>query len=386
MKKAKIGILHPKFGRGGSEARALWAVVALKDDYEVSLITSGKVGLLQLNEYYGMDLNPKEFSIIQVPLSFCFKNTSKFAALRGRFIQRYCQRLAQNFDLLISTYNPCDFGKRAIQFIADFSFDEELRQDLVPQALGKWYHQKTFLRKIYLKACDLVSPYNLEKLGNDLVVANSKWTAELIREKYGIEARVIYPPVIGNFPDIPSKERENGFVFIGRITPEKRIETIIEILNKVRQKGYDIHLHVIGGIEERLYSQVLKELFQKNREWVFFEGWSGEKKKKEIISRHRFGLSACKNEAFGIAVAEMVKGGCIVFVPNGGGQTEIVDHPYLIYENIEDAVPTIERVLENKKIQENLILHLSSISQKFSVENFQKEVKKIVLEFLSKKL
>jgi len=57
----------------------------------------------------------------------------------------------------------------------------------------------------------------------------------------------------------------------------------------------------------------------------------------------------------------------------------------LIYENIEDAVPKIERVLENKKIQENLILHLSSISQKFSVENFQKEVKKIVLEFLSKK-
>ena len=109
-------------------------------------------------------------------------------------------------------------------------------------------------------------------------------------------------------------------------------------------------------------------------------------KKNEIIVNHRFGISGCKNESFGIAVAEMVKAGCIVFVPNGGGQAEIVDHPKLIYENIEDGVQKIKDVLKNEKLQNNLREHLSLVSQKFSVENFQKSIKEIVSNFLKGKI
>lgn len=106
----------------------------------------------------------------------------------------------------------------------------------------------------------MISPFNSEAWRNDFIVANSNWTAELMREKYGVEACVIYPPVSVNFPIIPYKKRENGFVCIGRIVPEKRIDTIIEILEKVRQKGHDVQLHVIGGIVDNRYGQSLEEL------------------------------------------------------------------------------------------------------------------------------
>jgi len=379
MEKTKIGILHPKLGRGGSEVRALWIIDALKNEYEVSLITSGTVDFQQINEYYGLNLNSQEFSVIQVPLPFFLQNTSKFAALRGRLIQRYCQKIAQNFDLLISTYNPCNFGKRAIQFIADFSFDEELREKL------KWYHKKNFFRKIYLKFCNLISPINYRKFKSDIVVANSYWTAKLMKEKYGIETRVIYPPVIGDFPNIPYEEREQGFVCIGRVVPEKRIDKIIKILKKIRQRGNDVHLHIIGGVGKDSYGQFLRKLFQKHQKWIFYEGWLGKEKKKEVIARHRFGISACKNEAFGIAVAEMVKGGCIVFVPNGGGQVEIIDQPQLIYENIKDAVSKIERILCSPALQVRIRNHLITQGQKFSLENFQRSVRNIVSEFFKQK-
>lgn len=380
--------MHPRLGWGGSEAIALWAVEALKADYNVSLITSGRVDIPRLNKYYGMDLDPKEFSILQVPLPLGLRNTIKFAAIRGRVIQRYCQHLASNFDLMISAYNPCDFKVRGAQFIADFSFDEELRRDLdlIAKDWEKWYHSNNLLRKIYLKFCNLISPFNSEAWRNDFIVANSNWTAELMREKYGVEACVIYPPITVNFPIIPYEKRENGFVCIGRIVPEKRIDTIIEILEKVRQKGHDVHLHVIGGIVDNRYGQSLGELSQKHREWVFLEGWLGGQKKNEIIVNHRFGISGRKNEPFGIAVAEMVKAGCIVFVPNGGGQAEIVDHPKLIYENIEDGVQKIETVLKDEKLQNNLREHLSLVSQKFSVENFQKSIREIVSNFLKGKI
>jgi len=383
MEKAKIAILHPKFGKGGSEARALWILDALKNEHQVFLITSGKLDIQELNEYYGTNLNSEEFSIIQVPLPFFLQKTEKFAALRGHLIQKYCQKLAPNFDLLISTYNLCDFGKKSIQFIADFSFDEEFRQNIIPENFRKWYLSKNLFREIYLKFCNFISPFNQKILERDIVISNSNWTAKLIKEKYGIATKIIYPPVANNFLNIPFQQRENGFVFIGRITPEKGLDKVIEILNIVRRKGFDIHLHIVGGIEDKKYGEFLKKNFQKNKDWIFSEGWLGEEKKKDIIVKHRFGISACKNEAFGISVAEMVKAGCIVFVPNGGGQKEIVNHHLLIYDDVDDAAEKIKRVLSNQQLQDDILKHLAKQKEKFSLDIFKKQVKNLVSKLLN---
>lgn len=70
----------------------------------------------------------------------------------------------------------------------------------------------------------------------------------------------------------------------------------------------------------------------------------------------------------------------------GGGQVEIVDHPKLIYENIEDGVQKIETVLKNERLQNDLREHLSLVSQKFSVENFKKSIREIVSNFLKGKI
>lgn len=68
------------------------------------------------------------------------------------------------------------------------------------------------------------------------------------------------------------------------------------------------------------------------------------------------------------------------------GQVELVDHPKLIYENIEDGVQKIETILKNEKLQNSLREHLSLASQKFSVENFQKSIREIVSNFLKGKI
>lgn len=81
-------------------------------------------------------------------------------------------------------------------------------------------------------------------------------------------------------------------------------------------------------------------------------------------------------------MAEMVKGGCIVFVPNGGGQTEIVNHPALIYEDDDDAVRKIETVLAGAALQESLREHLSQAAQRFSIENFKTVILHVVGRFL----
>jgi len=380
MHSAKIAVVHPPFGWGGSDAVALWTLAALKDDYDVSLIISGSVDIQRLNEFHGTKLAPQDFSILQVPLPLGVRNPKKFAALRGRFIQRYCQRVAPSFDLMVSAYNPCAFGVRGIQIVADL---QELPQILPLRNWRRWWYGKTPLRKAYLKLCDSISHTSPAAWKNNLTLVNSKWTAELMRDSYGVETGVLYPPVSSEFSPVPYGKRETGFVCIGRIIPEKGIETIVEILARVRDRGHNVHLHVVGGAESNsTYADNLQQKLQDlYPDWVFFEGRVDEGNKNELIWNHRFGISGRQNEPFGIAVAEMVKSGCIVFVPDNGGQVEIVNHRDLVYQDVPDAVERIDKVLSSPESQDSLREHLSLGAQEFSVEAFQQGIMNVVSDF-----
>lgn len=382
-----VAIAHPRLHSGGSEARALWGAEALKQDFDVTLITSGPVDLDRLNRYYGTNLRANEFSIRTVRMPFGLHNTPKFAGLRGAFYGRYLKSAAPEFDVMISAYNVCDFGVPGIQFIADFSFMREWRESLHPALANyrRWWYGDSPFRRAYLGLCDSIAGPRTDGWKQNLTVANSDWSAAILRHEFGIEARIVYPPVAGNFPDIPWEQRENGFVCIGRVVPEKRMDMVIEILSRARQRGHDVHLHILGGVDDSPFGRKMKELAQQNRGWLFLEGWVAGKRKQEILAAHLFGINNCQNEAFGIAPAEMVKAGCITFVPDSGGQTEIVDHPALTFANGDDAVEKIDAVLTRAELRQRLRDHLSRQARKFSVENFQSGFRSVVYEFLEEK-
>jgi len=152
MNQAKIAIIHPQLKEGGgSEAQTLWAAEALKNDYDVYLITMGSPDLMRLNECYGTDLNPSDINIIKIPIPFLFKN--RFDALRSYRLARFCKHISSEFDLMISTYNLMDFGRKGIQFIGDFSFDDRLRQafDPAPKDLKGLFYKQSPFRWMYMK-------------------------------------------------------------------------------------------------------------------------------------------------------------------------------------------------------------------------------------------
>jgi len=380
MPQAKVAIVHPRLGCTGSEATVLWTAEALKDRYDVTLISGGPTDLCRLNAYYGTNLKEGEVSILREPMPPGLRNSARFDGLRWAFTHRFCRRVAPGFDLMINGYGPADFGPRGFHYIADFGFDAELSRTFNPLGTGErdWWYGPSLWRTAYTRLCETVSSMAGGHWEHNLTIANSNWTADLMRQRYGVESVVIYPPVVGQFPDVPFENREAGFVCLGRITPAKRVRTIIEILDRVRRKGHDIHLHVVGGLESSEYCRSVQALSVRHRDWVFLEGTLFQTAKSDLISRHRFGIHACLMEAFGIAVAEMVKGGCIVFVPNSGGQVEIVNHPALVFENEGDAVEKIDAVLTREAEQETLRAHLRHGSQRFSQEIFQAQVRQLV--------
>jgi glycosyltransferase involved in cell wall biosynthesis len=385
MARTKIAIVHPRLGFGGSESVALWAVEALKDRAEVSLITGGKVDLARLNEYYGTDIRPDEISILRAPMPWGLRGTTKFSGLRWRFTDRFCKRIAPEFDLVINTYGPCDFGVPAVQCIADFSFVEEWRNRLNPALENhrRWWYGDSPVRKAYLGLCNLISAPASEAWKGNLTLANSHWTAALLKEQFGIESRVVYPPVAGSFPPVEWGERENGFVCVGRVVPEKRMDAVVRILDKVRQAGHDVHLHILGGLDDSTLGVTLLRMAVQ-RGWIRLEGRTFGQRKIDLMAGHRFGINARENEPFGIAPAELVKAGAITFVPASGGQAEIVNHPMLTFENEDAAAQKICTVLSSAALQENLRQHLAKQARKFSAESFEAGIREVVFHLLDR--
>lgn len=381
----RVAVVHPQLvAGGGSEACAMWTLQALQDECRLTLVTMGRPDLGSMNRKYGttVDENKIDGRFLRLPPG----TRKRFDALRGFRLARYCRRHARDFDAMISAYNVMDFGVPGIQVIADLSFDDGLRRELdfAGGVAESAFHRASVGRSLYLGLARALTGSRGDDWKRNLTVANSEWTRDLLRERFGVASNVVYPPVVGDFPAVPWSEREDGFVFIGRLVPEKGVHRVIEILGDVR-KEKPVHLHIVGRRERTAHAREIEELCRRNRDWIHLDGEKYGPEKAEFLARHKYGISGCRNEAFGIAVAEMVKAGSIVWVPDGGGQKEIVAHPGLVYSGRDHAASLILAALGEPAAEAALRYHLEARADLFSSGRFVEEMKGIVREFLSEK-
>lgn len=379
--KAVIG--HPYLGRGGSEAKVMWLIEALKSDYDVTVVTTGGWDLAELNAFYGTQVREDEVRVRIAPIPSPVRSLSA-AALRGACFQRFARAIASEYDVRISAYNPTDWGLPAVHFIADFSWHREIRQRLDPPSPG-FIYGKSPLRWCYLKiSAAYGKPSGRDMLRDDLVIANSRWSAAVLRQDCGVDcAAVMYPYVRTEFPNVPWEEKEQGFVMIGRIAPEKRVERAIEILEAVRQRGHTIRLHLCGQIENDPYGRRIARLCKERADWIIPEGRVSGPRKAQILARCRFGIQTRGAEPFGISVAEMVQAGAIVFAPNDGGQAEIIEHPDLLFTSVDEAVEKILAVLESPSLQSALRTHLKGQTQRFGAHASMRETQACIAGLLA---
>jgi glycosyltransferase involved in cell wall biosynthesis len=366
----KVVIGHPYFAFGGSESVVMWLVEALKRHYEITVLTTGGWDLPALNAYYGTQIQASEVQVRIAPVPWPFRNYSA-AALRGACYQRFARQVAQEYDLRISAYNLTDWGLPAIHFIADFNWNPALREQYDPHSPG-FIYQESPLRWTYLKlAAAYNKPTGRDFIRKDQIVANSHWSADLLKKQFGARCTaVIYPPVWTEFPEVPWEQKEEAFVMIGRIAPEKRIERAIAILDEVRQRGHRLRLHLCGLIEHGHYGRQIAQLTRERADWIHLAGRVTANRKAHILANCRFGIHTRAAEPFGISVAEMVKAGAIVFAPDKGGQAEILAHKDLLFSDESGAVDRICAVLTNSTKQFALRSHLKTQLVKFNSKLF----------------
>jgi len=379
--RKSIAIVHPDIKGGGGEAVLAWTLEALKRDYRLTVITIDNVDVSFFNNFYGTSLSQDEFSVSRIcPFLARFPHT--LYLFRRHLVMRYCKAIKEEYDMFFSTQNELDFGVRGMQYIHFPVHADELMRELNQLPKHRFY-KDSYLRNLYKYVCIRLSNFDKAGIGQNVTLVNSDWTGNLVKGVYNIQNTTVYPPVFFNNPVLAWGDRENGFISIGWIIPQKNFDKIINVLSAVRNNGFDIHLHIIGPVRDKAYAAQILRLCELNQEWLFFEGLISRSDLVNFIARHRFAIHGMEHEHFGIAVAEAAKGGCIVFIPNGGGQREIVDFDYrVIYQDEEDAVKKIITILRDRHVQEMLSSEMLLRSALFSPEYFMDRVRSLVKDII----
>jgi len=164
------------------------------------------------------------------------------------------------------------------------------------------------------------------------LLAISRWTAERIKEYWGREAKVIYPPVdLDRFQ--PAKEREIFYLIVARLVPYKMTAEIIHAFNQLK-----LPLYIVGNGPEM---PRLEKIANTN---IKLLGHQPDAIVADLMNRARAFVYMAV-EDFGIAMVEAQAAGCPVIAYRLGGAAEIVrdEETGLLYRE-QTACSLIEAV------------------------------------------
>lgn len=366
---------------GGGNSVAAWTLQALVAQHRVTVLSWTPVDIDPVNRFFGTNLRPGEFDTMIVPWHWrLIPDLLPVPAhlVKMSLLMRRTRQISAEFDVLFGLFNEADYGRRGIQYI---HYPTYLRPR--PRADLRWYHPPQRGLDLYYAFADWIAGFSMARMRENLTLVNSDWTGEHVGPFLGVTTHTMYPPVADPAPPVPWAQRRNGFLTLGRISPEKEFERVMRILARVREQRPELTLTVVGTSDRhsRRYYGRLTALAQSLGPWIDFKMNLTRAEVDRLIASHRYGIHGMREEHFGMAPAELARAGCIVWVPRGGGQVEIVDHePALIYDSEEDAVSKILRALGDDAEQQRLRAALRS-SERFATARFVDRIRQVVNDF-----
>lgn len=218
-----------------------------------------------------------------------------------------------------------------------------------------------------LRMIDFKSSQNV-----DIVIANSQNTALRIKKFYKKNAIVIYPPV-NITTNLKTKKKNQYFLTGGRLARPKHIDLIVKTCIKL-----NLPLKIFGrsfaGYENEF--NISNSSLEKN---IQFLGEITDIEKFNLMKNAKAFIFAAEDEDFGIIPVEAMATGTPVIAYKSGGvlETVISKKTGIFFENltIESLTEAIKK-FEEIKFEKNALIKQA---EKFSKENFIRNIKKVIL-------
>lgn len=379
MIRRRVLVVQPSINPpGGGNAVACWMIEALRADHEVTLLTRAEPDFADANRVFGTTLSAADMRVVLAPVAGArlmrfVRPVAGLALLRDHLLLARARRMAPDFDVLVTANNEGDLGRRGIQYV---HFPKLLTAR--PDAGLRWY-QGPLAVGAYQAACAIATGFRPGRMRSNITLVNSNWTGRLVQALHAVAPITLYPPVAGPFPDVPWQDRRPAFVCVGRIAPDKRIEDVIGMVARVRRDHPGLVLHIAGNPDDGPYLAHVRDAVRAHGEWVRLELDIPRDRLLRLLTSCRFGIHGMRDEHFGMAVAELVRAGTIPFAHNSGGPVEILSGDRrLLYENADDAVDKMRRVLADAALASELRATLAAGADRFSSARFVREFRNIV--------
>lgn len=386
----RVAVIHPSFSvYGGAEEYAVQVIRALSDlghHVEVYLLSSK-----------GLD-RVKELADVCV----------RFFVLKPRLAS--IKRVRTIYDFVIDTYVLCrcleDLSLRYDLIVNTKANEVPIRADVCvvhyPLGFALYHWDRVFLGtgvdpkyasslfwKLYIQPFRILF-YRLSQgiKKCKVVVSNSSWTAELLRDLAGIESIVVYPPLdvcSADSKDIREYSKKlNLVVTISRFDPSKRLEAVLFVAKHVPKA----HFLIIGRVDDEEALSYFRKLIKLRNilslNNVMFIPNASNKIKQSLLSKAKVYFHPAIGEHFGISVVEALARGCVPVVHRFSGSCKdiVVNSKYgFCYDTYSEAAIIIKKIIDKDITIEGVENHL----EKFTYKVFTEKIQQVVRYALRKK-
>lgn len=349
--RKKIAIYHPYIhNMGGGETVALSIASILQEDNDVDVFITEIIPKKRLETFFDLNLSKVNF----ISFGSFIQNLPTFDTLKPSLLARSVYERFDSYDIVIDTCSNGIFEKK----------------------LGKkslcYVHFPNFPKpKTGLKS--LLNPFLIKKedmFAYDIIICNSNFTKNHVEQLTNKSTTVIYPPV--KTEHITPKKKKNIIVTIGRFSPEKKHEVMIESFIRGNFKNYE--LHIIGATSDDTYFKQLTQMAKGYN--IYFHKNIPHKEVLRFLETARIywhsrgyqETDPVEYENFGITTAEAIAAGCIPIVINLGAQPEIIKKVGVGYTwNTPQELIQLTKSASKKKA-----------SSPFSFSRFKEEILKAI--------
>lgn len=381
---------------GGGELVCASAVHSVRGVYSPVIATPIDFDPRAYIDWFGID-------ITEVPRVYLTRHDPKMLGLYLRLITWLPLKKAikryrpQAIFTDVPTYRPVIKYRDGAKIIEYIHFPYEPLFDKRFRGTGLAYGEDPYLMErygrfplnLYFKIYATLLPRYMRKNpfeDADLVLTNSRWTAEIAKEIYGETPTVLNPPLPPNtkVQEAPKPFENRGpyVVMVGRISEEKRYHWVIqEVMPKLVREIPDVQLIIVGSARTKTalsYLSRIQELANRSGlgKHVQIKTDVPRDEINNILDSGRVFLHATINEHWGVAVAEAMARGLPVSVHKSGGTwTDLVAYgEYGIgYTDSGEAVDVVAKLLtdrrewiyySHKSIDRTKDLSLNSFKQK----------------------
>lgn len=382
---ARIGVLHPDLMElGGAELVSAHVIHAIleRTTHEVTVFAARPPELRALDAFAGTALAGSRVETRSLP-----RLRVPTRLYRRLMYARSPAVIGSEVDLVFATKGMCAFGPRnGIQYVHF--------PNLCSRSTLRRFHPTDYENRYgslwRAAAClpfDLLKPRPAP--GEEVVtLANSSWTASLIQREFGMASEVVYPPVVWTGDPLPWRSRSDAFVVLGAVAPHKNTLGAVEVFRALQDaSGRRFRLFLVGSETDDAYASRVRAAVS-DTPGAAQLGRLPRDRLHRLLGRCRFGLHAAPHEHFGLGIAEMLEAGMIPFVPEGGGQVEVVGgRRELVLRDVrrpDEAARQILDVLSDSAAVDELRGTLEALRGRFTPEVFHGRIAETVTRSLDR--